>query len=537
MKFSQLNPLIIASNLINAVLGRSIAQEQKQISLDERRRLYSHLWACYNNAQYDRLLFKGSLDYVNEALGEAAANDLAGIFNPFERVCELYAQNCFAGRFGEQIEVAPEVGTKRKRRAVHPDILDPLEQIFEWSNLNIESKVFGRWGSIFGSVGIRVVAQVGKDYPADRREDRRVYLQFEHPGSILGAVQDDRGNVTQALTEHEKLEGNLSIEEGDRDLERYTYRTLLTKDTFAVVRQGGWLFSSFTPFDQIRGAERGSFSRFPNLLRVCPYVIAHHKRIGGLWGLWAFHGQMQKVDRLNALIAHINRQIFRHVNVVHLISGSGRAPRMFDFSGNKVLYQRKRPDDTSKLDIHQLVTDLSLADAITQAKFILGELRDSMPELKATDGEYLSNQSGETVAQLRLPAEQRILSARDLYEDALLRALKMALSWGIMLGIFKIGGVSFDRDGAERAFRSGMLDFRFNERDALPITATERLEREQKEQDLLDAREERRLLTEGGGSEDEGRSRRATGAAGDAGASGGGAPEAFGREGELEERD
>lgn len=495
------SPLITAANLARQAFGSWIGADNETTNLDERRGLYEYLWNCYSNAVYDRIRFKGSLDYVNETLGDAAAGDLAGLFNPVERIIETNVNNIFNGAFGDEVRVDPFIGSEDNpnRRPVNPAILAPLTQIFDWSNLNIENKTLTRYGSIFGTVGIRVVARVGANYPNDRLEDRRVYLQFEHAGQIIGQLQDARGNVAQVLTENTRREGDLSAQEGERNVTTYTVRTLATKQNFSTFRRqsGGWFGGGdWTPYDEITGRDNGAFASYTNALGVCPYVVAHHRRIGGLWGAWAFYGQMRKIDILNALVAHINRQIFRHVNATYLVSGTGPAPKEIDFSGGAYLYHRRRADDSRGIDFQPLVTNLSLADAITHAKFLLAEIRDALPELKATDGEFLSNQSGETIAQLRLPAEQKILEARTLYEDALIRALKIALSYGVLLGLWNRElRVSPDRLGAERAFRTGAFDFRFNNRPALPVTNRERLEIQQLENDVADAQEERRINT------------------------------------------
>lgn len=493
------SPLITAANLARQAFGNWIGADEQQTTIDERRSLYEYLWNCYANTCYDRIHFKGSLDYVNETLGDAAAGDLAGIFNPVERIVETHVNNVFNGSFGDEIQVAPTISSLVTKRNVNQAILDPLEKIIEWSNLNIEKQSLVRWGGIFGSVGIRIVARVGNDYPNDRIEDRRVYLQIEHAGSVLEQMQDTRGNVSQVVTEHTRRDGTLDPMNLSRGVDTFRVRTLMTKQEFATFRRRegayGWAGGEdFVPYDEINDKVNGKFARYKNALGVCPFVIAHHRKIGGLWGAWAFFGQMRKIDILNALVAHINRQIFRHVNATYLISGKGRPPKELDFTGGSFLYHRKRADDTTKLDMQPLVTNLSLSDAISQAKFILGELRDSMPELKATDGDYLSNQSGETVANLRLPAEQMILSSRALYEDALIRAMQIALSYGVMLGIWhRPFKVMPTREGAEQLFRNGDFDFRFNNRAALPITERERLERAALEADLSDAENERRI--------------------------------------------
>jgi hypothetical protein len=158
--------------------------------------------------------------------------------------------------------------------------------------------------------------------------------------------------------------------------------------------------------------------------------------------------------------------VHEHVRATWLVAAAGAAPTEFDFSGRKVIYVDQRQGGTPPM-VQAMVANLDLTGALAQAKFQLDAIEDKLPELKATAGRFLSGQSGETVAELRKPAEEKIQAARDLSEDALVRAQKIAVSWGILLGIFDVGTGTESREAADRAFRDGFEDHKFNKRPML----------------------------------------------------------------------
>lgn len=464
-----LNPLA----LISKIFAPSSIESLRPASITpiDRRRVYLLLEGYYYNTIYNREIWHGSLDYVNRELGEAAARDLSGLFNPIERGTELYAQNIFSGNFGDEIYLADTVGTKNKPRPLNEKIIDPLEQIWEWSNLNSgEKERYTRLGSMLGTVGIRVVAKVGKNWPNDDPSERLVYLQFEHPSIIEDYAKNEQQDITQILTTHRVVEGEIKIDDPETSRSIEVYKTLMNEDVFQT-------FKNDQPYSEVVDSIDGEFASCPNILGVVPYILAFHRKLEGNWGAWWFMGSENPIDRLNSLIAHINRQIIRHVRVKWLVSSKGNPPREFNFADTSVLFIKLMPEQASNdTHIQALVADLKIADAITQAKTLMSELRDRMPELKATDGDFLSNTTGQTIAQLRTPAVDRLKVARANYESALIKAQKIALCYGILLGLWDVGSGKGTLKAVQDAIKGKLLDHKFNEREYLTVTQSEALQ-------------------------------------------------------------
>jgi hypothetical protein len=425
-------------------LGRRFAAQQPITgsAIQDRLASYRLFQAYYDNRIYDLQLYGGQREILNSLLGADAASDLSGIYNPVSQVVDLY-QHVFGGEFGSDITAIP--GPKADR------ILDPLKQVWTWSNLNVRKQEICQIGPTCGAIGLRIVAD--NDVVSAKR---RVYIKPEHPETILDVSYDTRGNIKAVLLQYD-IEAGL-----DENKTVTTLRELQTKDAFTL-----WTVvdGRLTPYDS-----------YPNLLGVVPYVIVHHSPPkGGMWGLNAFYRVLPALDRLNFLIAHINKQIIRHVRATWLIEGTGAAPSAMDMSGNSILYVNSG-NSIGKTAATPMVAPLSLADSIAEARMIVDFLEDALPELKATGGKFLSNQSGETVAQLRKPAEDRLQLARTNYEDGMVRAQQIALSLGVLYGLWDLGTGSDTRAAADAAYQGGYETHTFNTRGLLPLTEMERVQ-------------------------------------------------------------
>ena len=433
--------------------------EEGRPALADRLAAYDAWQAYYDNAIYEPLSSGGQREQVNATLGNASAADLAGLYNPVAEVVDLY-QHVYGGAFrpsdakedeDEPTDIRAEPGTQ-----AHANLLPALDRIWGWSNLNVSKQALCRLPALHGTAGLRIVAEAHPD-PARRR----VYLKPEHPRVIRDVELDSRGNVIDIELEYEMTTGI-----GD-DQEIVTIRERLTKEEFRTYKVEG---RGAVPFDLRAMQAGGPLAVYPNALGVVPYVLVQHQASGEAFGLNCFYRARSAIDRVNALSTHINTQVFDHVKVDWFIAADGPAPSEVNLTGRRVIYV-----DTSRSTktptIEPMVAPLNLNDAITKARLDIELIEDRLPELKAVVGKFLAGQSGETIAQLRAPAEHRLGLARASYEDALIRASQIALSWGILLGLWELGTGRESREAADTAYRSGAMDHHLNRRPLLPPVA------------------------------------------------------------------
>jgi len=156
-----------------------------------------------------------------------------------------------------------------------------------------------------------------------------------------------------------------------------------------------------------------------------------------------------------------------------LLEAGGPRPDFIKLGDMNIVYVQRELGQTSAAKMEALVADLNIEQAGGLVDRLQEQLSNSMPELKASDGEFLSHQSGDTVANLRTPAEQRVLKGRSMYEDGLIRAQKMALSLGVIYDMWDVGTGMGSRASADEAFVAGKLDHKFNERQAFPLTTND----------------------------------------------------------------
>ncbi len=439
------------TNWLQAV-GRLIRRDRVQTTWEWSDRQDSYLlWdAYYNNTVYDALTDGGQRESINIALGNASAADLTGLYNPVANVVDLYL-HVFAGAFGDEITIEPRGNGGAKLMAA-------VDDIWRWSNLTIEKQPLCRLAATHGNVGLRIVARNDDD-----KGKRRVYIKPEHPRVIKDLRMDDRGNIEQVLLEYDIEAGGLAEE-----AKTICIRELMTKETISTWRVEG---AREIPYDMAAKIDNGPQSVKENVLGVVPYVLLRHEHNGEKWGRNAFYKARNPIDRLNALMTHIDVQIHRHVKVKWLIAASGAAPVEIDLTDMTVAYVDLR-DNSPPPMMQPMVANLNLSDSTNQSRLQLEVIEDLLPELKATQGRYLSGQSGETVVELRKPAEDKLSTARDNYEDALIRAQQIAVSWGILLELWDVGTGMGSKEAADNAYHQGYEDMRFNKRPLLPSTQT-----------------------------------------------------------------
>jgi hypothetical protein len=421
-------------------LGRMVRLQRQPTSFAWTERIGNYaLWdSYYSNTVFNSLDDGGYRDEINRRLGGASAVDLDGLYNPVRSVVNLY-QHVFAGAFGDEIMIEPQEQADQR-------LVTAVQSIWKTSNLTIQKTNLCRMAARLGCVGLRIVAD---------EQRQRVYLKIEHPRIIRDVELDVRGNVQSIQLEYDVTTGLAE------EAQTITIREELTREYFKAWRMSNG--HAIAPFDTLNMIDSGPNSVMPNALGVVPYVLLFHDLdTDDKFGVNAFNHVLPALNRVNSLLSHIDIQVHRTVRAKWLVAASGPAPQEFDLGDMTIAYVDMRSGTTPPM-MQAMIANLSLADAVTQTKLQLELLEDTLPELKATNGKYLSGQSGETIAQLRKPARDLLVLARTNYEDALIRAQQIAVSWGVLMGIWDVG-TGTGADSAQRAYTDGYEAMRFNTR-------------------------------------------------------------------------
>lgn len=414
-------------------------------------------WAYVTGDVYQEIRYGGLRERINDSMGVSRSADLDGLFNPCARAVDAY-KHTLQGQFGKDIWVEQEY----QEREVSAELQDAVARVWHDSKFDIELQRLTTYAAGMGRVGMRIVAQDAEvDDNSAVIRPASVWIQIDDARRIKDIRLDGRGNVEWVVLEYQVNEKGApeSAEELDGEGDWHTIREVLTKAAFTKYRDNLLI------------------EEMPNDLGVCPYVLLRHMPDSGTHagGLPCFHNCLSPMNRLNGEISNLLRHVGLSVRTVWFLAASGDPPRGgIDMGGGMTGVYVKTGPDSPPPTLTPLVPKLDIADAVALAKELMDEIRDRLPELKATDGKFLSHQSGHTVAQLRGPADQLILSARGRYEDALRRAIQLALSWGVLLEMWDLGAGTGTREAADSTFYGGFEDFQFNDRPALPRTEVEK---------------------------------------------------------------
>ncbi len=423
--------------------------QDEDFEWDERRQYYDMLWGYYTNDVYFAQEDGGLREVINKSLGNAEVADLLGLYNPVQRVVDVYA-NVLRGPFGKEIKVDEMVGGVE----VNEILLNgdsPVQKIWNWSKLDTKNSLLTKYAACFGSVGLRVVATPENK---DRGIPARVRVVVEHPSRIKDIEFDLDGNVASVLLEYRRFEGPLG-----ELREEHEIRELLTVDSFQAWRDE-------QEWDLIRDRPGGPI---PNELGVVPYVLLKHEDTGDDFGLPSVHSSLPILNAINALATHLQIQVHRHVRAKWLVIASGSKPETFDMSDLSIIYVQQNSEGSRPL-IEPLISNLSIGEATQLMDFFASELNDRQPELKAVDGKFLAQQSGDSISQLREPAVQRLRLARQNYEAGLISAFRIGLAWGVLFDLWDLGLGKGNQEVALATLNSEDSNFMFNDRDVLPKT-------------------------------------------------------------------
>lgn len=365
---------------------------------------------------------------------------IRGIYNPFHRATMTFGSFVYGGKLDRELRSGsiPLVTDNDALRAA-------VWQIFKWSAWGTNKGLYAINGAKFGDSPIKIV-----DDPARKQ----VRLELVDPAKIKDLKLDPVGNVKGVVIEYDRIDPENEPPLGEND-----NRPAKTARYTEIAEHGGRmrLFRNDDPYEW-----DGLPSEWDNDYDFVPLVVAYHSPPTMGWGKNALHGVLDKIDEINDQASNINDILRKHNHPIWLFTGINGASDI-DLSN-----ATGRKDGLPYIslgkntDAKPMVAPISLADADHNLGRMLDELERDLPILSLS---RLRERSGDTSA----PSAEAMFSdgiasvkdARGMYDDALIRALSMAVTIG---AIRRYPGFE---QFSENSYQRGDLDMHIDDRPVL----------------------------------------------------------------------
>lgn len=427
--------------------------------------LYAVLRALYNvNGLFEELRL---LNFNRDGWAPA----LKGIYNPTNRAVEFFANRTLRGDL--------EIVTENQR------IVDPIAQVFKWSNMVNLKTVWSRVTARDGDSFVQVVR------PADRP---RVYYQLLDAAHVIDFDDDHRGNIIWLRLEkmsadrddNGELQNFQHVEVWSKPAGTYRRWRIDARTGFFVVNRP--LNELGTPTEELTFEQMG--------IGWVPIVHAKHQDLGDPRGRAAVMPAYDMILEACLMATRLHQLIYRHNNVTQAIQSAGRDPNgrpipppaiggVSTDDGTITLGDDNFLRLPAGWEISQLVPQLPYADALAILADQMSKIEDTLPELVAFKRlREMGEVSGRAARLLLGDAAERVDEASGNLEAVVIRATQMALSIGQAAKIPEFQSIG--------TFDAGDFEHTFAPRDIFPISDTEDAQAE-----LLKAQAYKALLDAG----------------------------------------
>lgn len=408
-------------------------QSDQQASWDDQ---YNYLRAyVLSNGLYDVL--RATLT----GLG-APKESLRPLRNPAYRVVSFYSAKLWPGTLPNALPI--ETDNER--------IIEPIEQLWQWSNWNSEKQAMSRSFPMYGDVFLKVATK------SEGNQVSRVYLQNLEPQSVTDFSADERGYLTYVRIDVPQVR-----RKEDGKTEPYMLTEVWDKTT-----------QLFRRWEHKKGAKTGlndlgapideqPFSVFG--IDFIPVVWQPFIHIGDERGMAAITPALDKIDEANRQATRLHQMIFRYNKPLWAataggMDSSGRPlppPRLNSSDGATLeLSDDPASDDVIRLpgatSLNALVPTLNYDSALSVIRDQMAEIRHDLPEMTYSELQERTDLSGVAIRYLMEAAVDRLIEARGNAEAALIRAQQMALTIGQATGLFS-GLGSYDAGDFEHTFK------------------------------------------------------------------------------------
>lgn len=408
-----------------------------------RQDLYEFLEQMYFNVAYETL---GLAAFDVTLASGATTASIRGIYNVVSRIVDFYVKYVLTGRLGlagTDADLTIETDNER--------IINPLLQIWKWSNLQTEKDLIPFYAANLGDCLLSVIDDAG--IPGPNGKPPKVWIEVRHPGELVDYDFDSRGNLTYA-----KLESVAYERLGDGLRQSYVYGRIITKTEYRTEKdRAPYSFRS------------DGLTAWPNPHGFVPLVLIQHGRIGDEFGVNAYHHALAPIHELNLRASNLGDLLGEYLAPQWAVFGASLPTEGLPRDGQVWGF----PQGSSA---QALIADMRVTEAYVHINRIIEHLETLFPELILPKVLEKAQLTGPAVRGMLTDLIRNGETARDNYEAGLVRSGQMALS--MSQNVAGTGRAIWSNLGA---YAAGDFEHSYKFPDILPLSRLESLQVEAEE--------------------------------------------------------
>lgn len=403
-------------------------------------------------AQWYRMLemyynCNGLYEAVQQQLYENAiwAPGMKPFYNPAHRAVEFYVSKLWPGQLPDALPIQAE----------NERIVEPVQQVWRWSNWSAQKQLFIRWFALFGDGFIKVVTRTDGAGAVER-----VYLQVIKPEYVIDLDADERDYLTYVRIDVPQVRRN-----GDKT-ESYTHTEIWDKaaQLFRIYEHTHGCGADINLLGN-PSVER-PLSDFG--IDFVPVVHAKFQDTGEKRGAGVFVHVLDKIDEANRMATRLHQILYRYNKPTVVVMSNAMDAAGRPMPPPLLPGQASAGDDVTvgddeilslpgKSTMDHLVPNLNYEAALLILQDQMQEIERDLPELAYFRlRETGRDLSGRAVRLLLSDAIDKATEARGNALTALARADAMALTIGQNAGLFSSIG-DYDAGDFEHDFTTSEI--------------------------------------------------------------------------------
>lgn len=415
-----------------------------------------------NNGLYD-------WKWTQYTAADETIEKLKALRTPARRSVEFFVDTIWAGSLDEL-----------KLRTDNDAIIEPIQQIWKWSNWGRKKQLAARYLAKYGDLIIKVARRDQYEFTGEIDEEtseplvtavpKKVFLQVIDPRNVPedGLLLDEAGHVVYCRIDIERIERDAA--EPDK-LKAYTITEIWDEEAKTVRI---WKHAHGFDYDREQLGDADQVIGFEEMgIDFVPIVYAPFTEIEDTpaRGFGSFTAALDKIDEANRMVTRLHVMLFRFNRAVMGVAARDKTTDGRPMPAPKIDSDALLQGDDTLLrlpgmsEVFSLVPNINYEAHRNAVDDAMEELVNDMPELMYSTLRARTDLSGTALRILLAPAVSRALEARGNAEAALVRAHKMALTMGIAAGLFEESVGSYENGDFEHSFMP---------RAVLPMAESER---------------------------------------------------------------